>query len=168
MPAATPTLSTVIANTVTEVDAITSPVALDNVFGFKQRFEAKWEDLEPFQNTTTGVLDVVYVFPENTDEVEGRATGQNFPLYNVVVEYYSVRVNVANWSDVADDVGVSILDKLNKNASIFAIAGQRQILTPETVRAESMDFDTVEDVHGNFKRVYKVRIVFQAEARRFG
>lgn len=168
MPPAVPTQSAVIDIVVTEIDAILTPVALDDVFGFDQRFTAQWEDLKAFQNLTTGKLDVVYVFPLPGDEVEGRANGQRFPLYNIVADYWNVRVNVVGWSDVGDDVSASILDKLSGDQSVFAIGGQRQILTPETARTTEQGFTTVDDEHGNSHKIYKARHEFQVEARRFG
>ena len=167
MPAATPSEAAVVTAAVAEIIAITTPVNFANVFGYDQRFEAAWEDLEQFQNTSTGVLDVVYVFPEQDESVEGRATDQFFPLYNIIARYYGIRMNVATWSAEGAAAIASITEELEGNAAIFAIAGQRHIQTPETVRAEVKGFDTVLDVFGDSHKIYKGEVKFQVEARRW-
>lgn len=169
MPAATPTEDAVIGATVTEVAAVASPVALAGlVEGQLPRFENEWEGLKANQNATTGQLDFVYVFSDSPEEIEGDATSENYTIYNIVVRYYAVRMNVATWQRGADLVTESIRDALNKNASVFAIGGQRQLRTPEAARVREQGFTTIRDELGGSQMIYRADIVLQVEARRWG
>lgn len=173
MSVAVPTAATVVTAHVTQIDAIATPVALDNVFGYEQRFRATWEDLKAFQDLaagpTLGDLQVVYVIKESEDPLEGRASGEKYAIFNIVSRLFFIRaIAKATWKAEGDAVATSIVDKLDGNAAIFAIASQRQVAgTPETAGIRQQGFTDINDEHGNSHRLYTAEIVTRVEARRW-
>lgn len=168
MGVAVPTAAAVLSASGTEISAIVAPVALTNVFTYEQRFEAVWEDLEQYQ-LGAGDLEVVYIILEDEDALEGRGSKEHYAVYKLVATFYFIRVDPSptEWKEDGDAVVTSIIDKIDGNAAIFAISGQRQLKTPETARARVQGFDTIDDVHGQTHKIYKAEIEYLVEARRW-
>lgn len=167
MAALVPTMEVVIAAVISETASITTPENLSGKVTDPSTFPSVWETLKTAQIAGTGKLDRAFVTAELADEIEGLAAGENYSIYTIIVEYYNIRKNATNWKRQADLVAESIRDKLNKNAAVFAIGGQRQVQTPETVSLRSTEFTTIADEHGDEQMIYKAEIVMAVEARRF-
>ena len=125
--------------------------------------DSEYEDLDLFKNATTAKLDLWRIECESVDEEEEAASGEHYSIYNVIVTYTNVRLADDQWSKKARLEFEAARDELNQNAGVFAIAGQRQLRTPETVNIRSHGFEDVED-----QKVYKAVLALQVEARRFG
>lgn len=162
MATPTPALETVIAAVVAEMDAIAPDIG--EVRGFEHTLDSEVEFIELFQdiNGENFDTDIWLVDVTSIDEIEGEAAAEQYSIYNLRIRYISVRKNQADWSKQARTLFEKVRDKLNKNAAVFAIGGQRQLQTPEIVALSTHGFTTIED-----QTVYQSEMTLQVEARRF-
>lgn len=160
MATPTPDLETVIDAVVSEMDAIAPDIG--DVQGFEHTLDSEVEFIELFQDSGFDA-DIWLVDVTDIPEEEGDAAGEQYALYNLRVRYISVRKDDPAWSKKARLLFEIVRDKLNKNPAIFAIGGQRQLRTPETVSIGTYTpLNGVED-----QTVYQTEITFTVEARRF-
>lgn len=134
MGTATPGLETAITAIGTEISAIAN---IGTVFNFEHDREDEMEFLRSQQvvegDADEGDIDVTFIDLEAEEPIEGPATGENYVIYQIRVRYVIVRVGEADWLKVGRQKIRSIADKLNRNQAVFAIGGQPQLRTPETV-----------------------------------
>jgi len=159
MPAATPTLEQVVAAVKTEIDAVNpaSGTVLDSAL----KLESEREAIEAYQQAD-GTIDLWVVTSDGARELEGDAPGENYSLYRIVCRYWNVRVGDASWEKTARTQVETIRDRLNKNAAVFRISSQVQLLAPETASIAAAGFDDVEEM-----LAYKAAVVLEVEARRW-
>ncbi len=160
MAVATPTLEVVLTAIRTTMLAIPSFVGTVRVF--ERTLDSEYEYLDLLKSPTTAVLDLWIVEIDTTDEEEAEAAGEQYSLYNVTITYTNVRLDDLEWSKKARIEAERVRDGLNQSAAVFAIGGQRQLRTPETVSIQSHGFEDVED-----QKVYRTVLTLQVEARRF-
>lgn len=153
-----PSFDAAIEAVVAELSGLSPP--LGAIYWFKNPLEDEEDFLEAHQDATSGDLDVFFV-DGAARELEGRATGESYSIYDVQVRYHSVRL-VDEWSAQARFVAERIKTELNKNAAIFAIGGQRQLQTAETAEVVSSDYVTVGE-----HRIYEIVVALSIEARRW-
>lgn len=155
----TPGLEAVVTATVTEMDAIAPDIG--DVQGFEHTLDSEVEFIELFQDAGFNA-DIWLVDVASIDSVEGDAAGEVYSIYSMRIRFITVRKAVAAWSEQARVLFEKVRTKLEKNPAVFAIGGQRQLRTPETVSLSSHDFVPVED-----QTVYEDQLTYSVEARRF-
>ena len=142
------------------MDAISPDIG--DVVVCEHPYEDEAEFYEDYQNATTGLIDLWLIETRAIEEVEGDAIGENYSIYKLQVRYVSCRVADSEWSKKARLRVEQVRDALNGAAAIFAISGQRQIRTPETVSLES---------HGkrelSGQTLYESVLTMDVEARRW-
>lgn len=142
------------------------------VFNLTHRFEDEGEELylrQVAQAKAGGELDVFYIDMESQDALEGPAVGERYAIYNVVIRHWNVRTNDLSWIDSARDIGEVVAATLENNASVFAILGQRQLRTPQTVTYDGYNGLTALEsaVVGGPQLVVQGFIRLAVEARRW-
>lgn len=163
MAAATPTLEAVLDAIESEMTAISGFVG--TVRKFDRTLEDEYEYLDLVKSAVDAQLDLWIVEVESVNEEEAEAAGEQYSLYNVTITYTNVRMNDPEWSKKARLEAEKVRDALNQNAAIFAIGGQRQLRTPETVSLRAHGRETTES--DNPQMVYRPVLELQVEARRF-
>ena len=88
-------------------------------------------------------------------------------MYGIRVRYVTVRVDASDWLKTGRGKIRSVADKLNKNLAVFAINGQAQLRTPETVTIRSygklVDGGPVYEAN----MIVEGELVLEVEARDF-
>lgn len=163
MAAASPTMETVATAIKTRIDTISS---IGTVIVNDHSYEDDVEYIIRGGFMSGGSLDLWLIDIASVDEVEGPATGENYAIYNFRIKYWCVRTNATDWSKTARTKAESVRDELNKNASVFAISGQRQLRTPETCSIESHGQYDLRGTEGS-QMVYQTILSLSVEARRF-
>lgn len=164
MGAATPTLETVVTAIKTQIDAI-SPSVGTVLTGF-HGYEDEVEYILRNSYIASGAMNLWFVDVADVDEVEGPATQENYEQYNIKITYWSSRKNDVDWSKKARQNAEAVRDKLSLNSAIFAIGGQRQVRTPETVQIESHGPFDIDGTDGA-QRIYRTVVALAVEGRRF-
>ena len=117
--------------------------------------------------TGAGDIDAWLIDLETQQDIEGPGVGENYAVYGVRVRYYSKRVDTTNWLEVARGKVESVIDKLSKNQSVFAIGGQPQLKQPETVELRTFGKQFVAgNIYGEQTYV-KAELYLGVEARRW-
>jgi len=155
-----PTEAVAVAAVRAAIDAVNP--ALGTVLDSRSNFDSELRFIEGYKQSDHS-LDLWVVFSETLPEIEGDATGEAYPIYRIVCEYYNIILSTKTWDKLARALVKTIHDALNGNASIFRIGGQVQLFTPETAIVESQGFELVEGE----QYVFKARISLQVEARRW-
>lgn len=159
MAAPVPTLETVITAVKTRMDTIGG---LGTVRTYDHTFEDDAEFYEDFQDVNFEMdLWIVDVW-DGIDEAEGDATGETYEIYKLRIRYWSVRVNKADWSALARVKFEAVRTELSGNAAIFAIGGQRQLRTPETVQVRKHSKEQISN-----QMLYESFLTLDVEARRW-
>ena len=164
MAAAVPTLATVMTAIKTAMDAVVPDIG--TVF---ERFHTYEDDVSFLERNSLIVADVLSIwFIEliGIDEIEGPASQEFYEVYNIEIEHWSIETDDADWSKTARDKAETVRDDLNGAAAIFAIGGQRQVFTPETI---SITSHGQREIRGDDKAhmIYGTILSLQVEARRF-
>lgn len=157
----TPTFDQVIAAVLAEMTAM-SPLP-GTILHFENHLENEAELIKRYLLSPPQVEAHVWMISgSQSPDVEGDAVGQVFCTYNVQLRYVSVMTAVDTWSRTALTRAERVRNTLSKNANVFAISGQRQLRTAETVELAGADFTIIGD-----QRVYQVTLRLQVEARRW-
>ncbi len=114
-----------------------------------------------------GSMDVWIVELSQVREIEGESAGEIYDLYDVGIRYWSMRTNDAAWSKKARQLVELVRTALAGNPNIFAIDGQTQLFTPETVKFESHGKFNITGVDGD-QMVFRSVLSLTVEARRWG
>lgn len=164
MPAATPTVETVIAAIKAEIDAISG---IGTVLTGFHTLESDVEFIRNGAYVASGSMDLWFIDLRDADEFEGRAIGETYERYGIEIRYWSLRTNAAGWSKAAREKAESVRDALSGAASIFRIGGQVQLETPETVKIDSHGQVDLRQGDGATQMVYLTVLSMMAEARRW-
>ena len=152
--ASTPTLASVLTAIKTALDAAGG---LGTVVTYDHKYDVDAEYLRTLQNQSTGTLDLWIVDVNDTTQREP-VGGEVFDVFDLRCRLYCKRANAATWGQTARALAVSAQDTLTANANVFAIGGQRQLLTEETVHFARFGKESVSDHRGS-------QVVFLAELR---
>lgn len=162
--AASPTLEAVISAIKTAMDAISS---LGTVYTGFHGLEDDEEFILKNSLISNGSMNAFFIDTLGVDEREGDAAGEIFELYQIEIRYWSLRTNDSDWSKAARQKAEAVRDALSGAAAIFAIGGQRQLVTPETVRIASHGQEDIRGGEAGPQLVYLTRLVLSVEARRW-
>lgn len=162
MGAATPTLETVLTAIKTALDGVGG---LGTVVTYDHKYDVDVEYLQSLQNQTTGALDLWIVDVLRTTTREPVA-GEVFETFHVRARLFCKRANSATWGQTARTQLVAGQNALTKNAAIFAIGSQRQLLEEETVSLEAFGKQTISD-HRGAQTVFLGDLRLNVEARRW-
>lgn len=162
MGTATPTLETILTAIKTALDGVGG---LGTVVTYDHKFDVDTEYLQTLQNQTTGTLDLWIVDLINSRQREPVA-GEVFELFDIRCRLFCKRAQSSTWGQTARTQLVAGQNALVKNASIFAIGSQRQLLTEETVELASFGKQTISD-HRGVQTVFLGDLRLTVEARRW-
>lgn len=163
MPAATPTVETVATAIKTAMDAIAS---LGTVYTGFHGYESDVEFILKNSLISSGSMNAWFIDLKNIREVEGRAIGETYELYDIEIRYWSLRTANADWSKEARQKAESVRDAISGAASIFRISSQVQLQTPETVQIEAHGPVDLRQAGGT-QMVYLTVLSLAVEARRW-
>lgn len=168
MPAATPTLETVIDAVAVIVTANAGGGA--TVKKFEHTLDNEVEYIESVQNATTWAVDLWLIDVDRVDEEEGRGAGEVYETYPIRVRAVIVRKasTGGDWSKQGRLLFEAVRDDLSKDDSVFAIGGQQPLRTPKVVRVESWGKKFYTDLSGAEQTVYEGVLRLDVEARRWG
>lgn len=158
--ATTPTLDTAIAAVVT---ALAGQGTIINGF---HALEDDVELLEVNGYIASGSANVFFVDLRGLDEFEGPGSGELMERYHIEIRYWSIRTGNSDWSKEARVKAEAARDAISGVASVFAIGGQRQLYTPETVEIDSHGQESIRSASGD-QLVYLTILSLQVEARRW-
>ncbi len=142
------------------------------VFNGRHRLEDDGEELyarQTAQAKTDGELDAFYIHVESPEAPEGLAPGESYQIYEYTVEHWNVRTNNAGWFDAAKDIADVVATAIANAPSVFAILGQRQLRTAQTVTYDGYTAlaPLESTVAGAQQWIIQGFIRFRVEARRF-
>lgn len=161
MGAASPTLATVLTAVQTAITGLGTAITSDSPY----EDDVEW--ISVANSYLSGGTMNLLIITGTAQEVEGPSTQENYEQYAVMVRYLSVVTASATWDATARAVAESVRDTLSMNANVFAISGQRQVITPETVSLEDHGRSSIKDLLQGEQMVYQSVIKFTVEARRF-
>lgn len=173
MAVAIPDEDTVIAAVSAAITALIGGVvpSFAEVFDRKHRFEDQGEELfarQVAQAQASKALDAFYIDLERTPPLEGPGVGERYVQYLITVVHWNVRVNDVDWIKTARAIGKGVEDALENNATIFAISGQRQLKTMQTVEREGYDgLTTIESEIYDPQDIIQGIFRFSVEGRRW-
>lgn len=164
MGAPSPTLSTVLtaANT-----AVAAASGVSNAVAYRPPKDNEWEFVKGYQNTSTGALSLACTFCEEVEAVEGPSTQEFYSIYRIVTKFYYIAVNDADWDADGGVIAEAIRTAIEGASAIFAISGQRQVISPETATTRRQGFEDIPNLMGQPQRIWSAEVVYGAEARRF-
>lgn len=158
MTTPTPTMEQAYAAVVAELNAM-SPLP-GTILHYENHLDSDQELIEHYQDSPS--TDLLLVSCASAPATEGPAAGENYTVYNFTIRYLSVEVIDPQWSRIAQRGAERVRDQLDGNLNVFAINGQRQLRTEETVALEALEHKPIGD-----NQVYEARITFSVEARRW-
>jgi hypothetical protein len=116
-------------------------------------------------------FDVWFVWKKGEDPFSGRGSGEDYARHVLGIEHWSLRTaptTESEWDEQHIAKDKQVLNELTANAAVFAIAGQRQLHTDETVEVtEHGPHDLVDDLQATTQRVMRTLMELRVEARRF-
>lgn len=159
MTTPTPTLATAISAVKSVVSGVGSGVGV--VLAFEHHLDSDVEYFEKNCLASGGTGQLWMVDLDNVEEIEGASAGEVYEIYHIRVR--GLHVNRAStWSQDFKAKVESIRDALSGAASVFAIGGQRQLLTPETVSTPQYGKTGIDD-----QTVFQATLSLAVEARRW-
>ena len=161
--AAIPTLETVITAIKAVMDAISS---LGTVLTGYETLEDQVEVVERGNYISSGSMNLWFLELDAIDELEGDSPGEVYEQYNIIIRYWSLRTNNADWSKEARTKAESVRDALSGLASVFSVGSQRQLRTPETVGIASHGPASIRGTEGE-QMIYQTVLRLSVEARRW-
>lgn len=164
MPAPVPTLDDFIAGIKTVMDAINPTIG--TVVDRRHTYEDDVSYIVRNSLITSGTLKLWQIDLADDDPSEGLASQEFYTVHTVDIEQWSVETGDADWSKTARNRGVTVCNELTGDAAVFAIAGQRQLFTPETAQILFHGKDQIIGVEGP-QMIYKTIVRVLGEARRW-
>jgi hypothetical protein len=165
MPAAAPTIEQVIDG----VSAVLSAIGgVGTVLKRDHQYEddVEWIDVNAY--ISAGSMDVWVIELEGTSPFEGQGVGELYERYAIRIRYWNLRTANADWQKEARQKIAAAVEALTGHASVFAIGGQVQLFTPETVAVQGPAPSQIRDIRrGGGQMVYEAFLRLTAEARRF-
>lgn len=163
MADSTPTLEQVYAAVVGELNAM-SPLP-GVIYHYENYLDEEQELIEKVQHhDASAECKLLLVSCPSIEEVEDGAVGENYSVFHMRVRLVHVISMDPQWSRIAQRIAERVRTQLNKNQNVFAIGGQRQLLTPETVQLEELGQKPVGE---GGTMTYQANLLFQVEARRW-
>lgn len=165
MPAAAPTIEQVIDGISTVLSAIGG---IGTVLKRDHTLEddAEWIDVNSY--ISSGSMDLWIIELEGSSPFEGEGVGELYERYAIRIRHLNLRTANADWQKEARQKVAAAVEAMTGHASVFAIGGQVQLFTPETVAVQGPAPSQIRDIRrGGGQMVYEAILRLTAEARRF-
>lgn len=161
--AATPTVEQVIDGVYSVLSGI---AGLGTILKRDHTLEDDAEFIDFGGYISSGTMNLWIIELEGTNQFEGEGNGESYERYGILVRYWSLRTNNADWQKEARIKAMEAVDALRKNAAVFAIGGQVQLFTPETVSLAGPQPAQIRDIRrGGGQMVMEGVLRLTVEAR---